>query len=350
MKTPKTLVIIGNGIASWRVNAALERKFVDWRIVRIAKDEFAPRCSFRTTAINCLRATQKGISPLGDIIVDSYMEFKRFYDSESPDGVDESFEYQIWDPKNPKESERWEKRFGKGESIQEIEGVVLARPQIAVKQEAYIISPENFCRWQDQRLKNTMIVNDHVIGIEKEKRGYQVKTIGGESFFADALFLCAGYMSHQFIDLFESEQAIDVLNRSKPVRGSYMSAESKLGDRSFSLAFGKHHLIYRKRDDLLILGSSSENDSSIQLPMEDELLHIYRKISGILKDPSLLPPFEKWRKFNGIRHKGAKRMPFWGEVGENLYAVHGLYKNAFSFSFLASNEIVDKFASDSDFL
>lgn len=341
MENSETLVIIGNGIASWRLNEELEKKFIDARIVRIGRDEFAPKCSLRTTSINCLRGTEKGISPLGDLIVDSQAEFEAFYISERPSGVEKGYEYQLWDGSDDESDARWSKRHKENDSFGHIEGIELKTPLKGARMPAYLINPALFYLWQKSRLKRSEYIQDYVVEARRDGKGFFVRTQAGVEIYADKLFICAGYLSHHFMDLVEDEKVLDYLSRCKPVRGSFLRHPTgEEFNTSFSIAFDKHHLIFRNSDQSVLLGSTSENDSSLQTPMTEALYEIYDKIRERLADPSILPPKEDWEVVSGIRHKGAKRMPFWGELAPNCYGVFGLYKNAFSFSFLAAKELV----------
>ena len=75
--------------------------------------------------------------------------------------------------------------------------------------------------------------------------------------------------------------------------------------------------------------------------MEREAFAIYDFVDSHLKDFNL-PPKEKWRVKHGIRFKGAKRTPWWGQISENCYGVFGLYKNAFSFSIIAGKDVATR--------
>ncbi|MEX0798452.1 MAG: FAD-dependent oxidoreductase [Bacteriovoracaceae bacterium] len=337
---PKTLIIIGNGIASWRVNAELEKKFVDTKIIRIGTDEFAPGCSFRSTAVNCLRGTKKNISRLGDLIVDSHLEFESFYQENAPHGVDKTYEWQLWD-QNGENRDKWEKRYGPGGEIDEVDGIKLSHKFQGCQSPAYLINPELFYRWQVQQFQNTEYLNEFVTEVNRKDSGFLVKTHNGLEVFGEKLFICGGYLSHNFMDLVEDGLAKDYLQRCKPVRGSFMSSKAAWPGKGLSLAVGSSHLIFRESDQTLMIGSTSENNSALQVPMQNELEMIYQKILGALKDPRILPPREMWTIVNGVRHKGVKREPFWGELSPNCHGVFGLYKNAFSFSFLAAKKLVE---------
>lgn len=340
MKTTKTIVIVGNGVAAWRVNAELEKKFIDSKIIRIGSEVFSPKCSFRTTSINCLRGVQKGISPLGDLMYDSHMEFEEFFNKEVPKGVNEGHEWQLWSDAGGN-SDKWERRYSEWEELDEVEGIKLSSPMKAVNSKAYLIDPYEYYQWHKSQFKNSEYLDDLVIEVNKIGNKFEVKTQNSSIITADKLILCAGYMAQDFLPLVDDDKLKDYLNRSKPVRGTYLETDFEIGDKSFSLAIESKHLIYRGSDKKLLIGSTSENNNSCQMPMGREAFAIYDFVTSHLQGFNL-PPKEKWRLKHGIRFKGAKRTPWWGKVCENCYGVFGLYKNAFSFSINAGKDIATR--------
>jgi len=338
MKTPQTFIIIGNGVAAWRVNAELERKFVDAKSLRVASETFAPACSFRSTAINCLRGTQRGISALGDLIVDSHEEFCAFMNKENPDGVLKTHEYQVWDPDSQESSTKWERRFGAHEEFDSIEGLALGKTYRGVKSEAYLIDPYQFYQWHIGQFNNTEEIDDHVIEVTKYAGRHRIITQKGREVFADKIFLCAGHSSPVFSSLISDAKCLNYLSRSKPVKGAYLYKAAVGSELNFSLALEGKHLIFRNGD--LLIGSTSENDSSITYQDAEQTRSLYDYVSKHLSDPGFLPKFDEMEIKVGVRHKGPKRTPFWGECAENIYGVFGLYKNGFSFSFKAAKDLV----------
>lgn len=338
MKTTKTIVIVGNGVAAWRINAELEKKFIDSKIIRIGSEAFSPKCSYRTTSINCLRGVQKGISPLGDLMYDSHMEFEEFFNKEAPGGVNEGHEWQLWSDAGGN-SDKWERRYSRWEELDEVEGIKFSTPMKAIKSKAYLIDPYEYYQWHKAQFKNTEHLNDFVIEVNRKEDKFEVKTQNSNTLIADKLILCAGYMSQDFLSLVDDEKVKDYLNRSKPVRGTYLETDFEFGNKSFSLAIESKHLIYRSSDKKLLIGSTSENNNSCQFPMTKEVFDIYDFVNSHLSNFNL-PPKDNWRVKHGIRFKGAKRTPWWGSVSDNCYGVFGLYKNAFTFSIKAAKEVV----------
>lgn len=279
--------------------------------------------------------------------MDSHEEFVEFFNKERPGGIDQGFEWQLWDGAVSETDSKWARRHKISQVYNEVNGIKLASPLKGVKMPAYFWNPSLFYIWQKQRFKRTEYLQDYVIGVSSFGEGYKLICQSGEEIFADLLFICAGYLSSEFLGIVKNETARDHLQRSKPVRGSFLRFQSdKPIASSFSLALDKRHLIFRESDQSVLLGSTSENDSAVQIPMHQELSQVYLEVKASLaafggesSKAFELPPIEEWEIVHGVRHKGAKRMPFWGELAPNCYGIFGLYKNAFSFSFLAAKQL-----------
>jgi hypothetical protein len=170
----KEFVIIGNGVASKILAMYLYKEF-QRPITIIANEDFAPMCSTRSTAINCLRGTQKGLSALGDMIVDSYDEFVEFYNEYVINGslcepgcgvvsgIEKTVELQLWQENR----ERWLRRFGKCEQYDRLPFFHnnLNECFEGYQSDAYIFHPEVFLEWLDNQCEKEFI-NDYVINVQ----------------------------------------------------------------------------------------------------------------------------------------------------------------------------------------
>lgn len=323
------IAIIGNGIAAWCINKYLRDRDSSLIIDRFGEDTHVPTCSYRTTSINCMRGTKKGISPLGDLMVDSMNEFIEFFNREKTAGICSTFEYQLWDEFD----EKYTKRFDDFELIDSIENINLSHQMRCYKSQAFLINPYEF--YKSLKLNSTKSPFVRELSFKDSK--YFLKADGYEDTY-DKVILCAGLNNAIFSDLFTNNDAIDFVKRSKPVKGDYLYLKKEHNYPTLSLAIKNHHLIFRP--DEILIGSTSFNENDSYLIKEDELKNLYQEVSKHVKIE--LPAYEEFQPICGVRAKGRKRMPFWGEVGDNLYMVGGLYKNAFSFSFLASRELASK--------
>lgn len=318
--------IIGNGIAAWCVNKYLLNKDKNLEILRFGNDDFLRTCSLRSTSINCMRGTQKGISPLGDLMVDSMNEFISYINKYPNSGAIKSFEMQCW----KSEDSKFTKRFKTNSKINEVEEIKLAQDFYSFQSEAYLINPLEFYK----NLELEDVKGNIVKNVLRKNNQYHLISDTGE-FVVDKLILCAGINNSLFKDLIDDEDALDFIERTKPVKGDYLYLRCDHKIKPKSIAIENHHLIFRHNE--LLIGSTSFNENDIQLINHEALQAVYKNIKDAIHFQ--LPAYEKFEKICGIRAKGRKRMPYWNQVGEDLFLIGGLYKNAFSFAFKAAQDI-----------
>jgi hypothetical protein len=329
MNISMKIAIIGNGIAAWCINKYLRNTSDDLLIHRFGDDSMMPTCSFRTTSINCMRGTKKGISALGDLMVDSMHEFMRFNQHEKSNGIYETFEYQLWD----KEDDKFTQRFESYKEILEVDEIKLQRKMLSYKSKAFLIDPYLFY----QGLNLEPVKANFVSSLVFKNNLYHLEANGFKEQY-DKIILCCGLHNNLFIDLFQNEDAKDFVKRTKPVKGDYLYLQTQHNYASKSLAIKNHHLIFRPNE--ILIGSTSFNEDATYKIKTKELKKVYDDIINSVRIE--LPAFNKFQAICGIRAKGRKRMPYWDEVGPNLYMIGGLYKNAFSFSFLAAKDLSHK--------
>ena len=338
----KHIVIIGNGVASKCVVFELNKLGFD-NITVIASESFAPMCSTRTTAINCLRGTERGNSNLGDTIIDSFNIFEDFYNLYNPLGISKTFEMHTTPVAPDDLIAKWKRRYKNYDKGFEFSlfNKPLNNELFYIENDAYIISPEIYFDWFNSINKFTLI--DDVV---EEITDMQIFTSKGLSIIADELIICTSYMSKNFSHLVADEKLKHSLLHSKPVAGSYLkfkiedfnSDELNLKN-PYCFRIDEVHLIIRPDLDDVLLGSTSTNNSNDMTGDVSGLLNQYNKLSKHLLGVVKLPSFESAEVITGVRHKSQKRTPYWGEIGKNKYAIWGLYKNAFSFSNMAARKI-----------
>ena len=215
------------------------------------------------------------------------------------------------------------------------------------KSDAYIFDPEIFYEWLDANTTFELI-NDRVIAVEEQK----VKTLNGQEFSYKHLYLCTSYMSDQFASLVVNEKLKRTLLHSKPVAGSYLSfpihlfesAEIDLSE-PFSFVIDEIHFIVRPGSGDVLLGATTENQSLSFVPNEKGLQEQYDRFCDYVGGALSMPEFTQAKQICGIRHKGQRRTPVWGQVAPGVSAVWGLYKNAFTLAFLASEDLVGQLES-----
>lgn len=334
----KTIVTVGDGVAAWCLHYSLRNSGV--KLINISAPAYFKACSRSSTAINCLRGTTPGNSPLGDTIIDSMEEFLKFNESEKPQGVFEGFEYQILEDKT---IHKWERRYPEFHNVAENDFLtsLIKSKNLYHKVPAHFINVSEFEKWMKSKVQGVNYIEGFVDNIEQEGSGYLVST-NSQSIQADKVVLCTGSLTH-LLSHNINENFKYFIDHSKPVTGGYLELRNASNlnfswDESFVLAIEKYHFIYRKEEDAIQIGSTSKNNDALELPLNKMLEEIYKHIDTYTNFE--LPPFESFEMVTGVRHKGHLRRPFWGQVDDfELYAICGLYKNAFSFSFKAARDI-----------
>ncbi len=340
----KTIVTVGNGVAAWCLHFYL--RGTGAKVISISADDFFSPCSSTSTAINCLRGTERGNSPLGDCIIDSMDEFESFYDVHKPDGVSEGHEYQILEESS---ISKWERRYPKFFPIFDHEFLkkYIKNKTLYFKVKAYFFDIRKFESWIKEKARPSRVISDLVIDIDRRENKYIVKT-KSEAIEADSVVLCTNHLTSLLTKNISAEFRY-YLDHSKAVAGGYLefreaSASGFIFDESFVLAIEKYHFIYRKEEDVIQIGSSSKNKSAIEAPLLSELHEIYEHVKDHVTFK--LPLKEEFTAKSGVRHKGYLRRPFWGLIDDHqLYTICGLYKNAWSFSFKAAKDVAFKIAS-----
>lgn len=338
----KKIIVVGNGIAAKCVVYFLNRRGFN-NITLIADDKKAPSCSVRSTSTNCLRGTESGVSDLGDLILKSYRDFELFFSENSPDGVSKSIETHTT-PVETKKLDRWRRRYSKFDTKSQFEYFTSTFNQKfhSVDNEAYFIFPEILFDWFDRSLSYNFVEGFVTKVGEKE-----IETDSNERLEFDTLVLCTSYLTKDFSDIVREDIQIP-LEKSKPVPGTYLSFPIALFDcakieltRDYCFRIDDIHLLVRPTAGDVLIGSTSKSNVLDHSHDLEAMKEMYDRFSSYLEGVLSLPDFDDGQLITGIRHKGRARRPFWGKVNNDIYAVWGLYKNAFTFAFTAGEEIAD---------
>lgn len=322
-----SVLIVGDGIAAWCLSFYLNQ--VGKACDHFSQEKISSACSLNSTAINCLRGTQKGISFLGDLMVDSYHDFSKFNERFLPAGVTEGVEVHFFN-----DLDRFKRRYPnfakhKGEyPVQNFDYYQL--------EPAQMISPEKLKIWFHQQAHKTQYQSVWVRSIEAYKNGFRVKA-GGDELFYKEVYLCGGAMMNTLARGFSS--VFDTyLDFSTAVCGSYYEYEidEDFYPEDISFSLDKYHVIIHGREGKLLVGSTSQ-PGALKLPSPE-----LSEIDTFARDRMQIdiPPLEEAKIKTGLRFKGRKRTPFWGEIAPGLKVVCGLYKNGYSFAFKAAKDLV----------
>jgi hypothetical protein len=334
----KNIVTIGDGIAAWCLHDEL-LKLPNVKITNISSSDLFNPCSLSTTSLNCLRGTRRGLTDLGDKVIDSYEVFEEFYKTENPSGVYEGIEYQLW---REDQHEKWMRRYSdylRTEDNPFLQDKLISKFNYQ-KNDAYFIEPIKLKQWFRSRHSEVNYVSGFVTSINKVNEQYTLTSSLGSNEKFDKVVLCTNHATH-LLGRGYSEKFDYYLSHCKPVAGTYLEIplpESFVGS-NYNIAIGSHHFIVRSDSKRLQVGSTSDNKVDIDLPNNKDILNLYNNLQRCFTFE--LPDFDSFKKYVGIRHKGFERNPFWGKISgnESIYSVCGLYKNAFSFSFLAAKEL-----------
>lgn len=342
----KHIVIIGHGLAARCVIFNLNQLGFN-NITVISSNAYAPQCSTRTTAINCLRGTKPGKSPLGDLILKTFADFEKFNNKFAPEGIYKTLETHCTPLDTPK-LEAWNRRYneyGKKNHFQYF-SKMLSDEYYFIDNEAYIFSPEIFYSWM-----KTQSEYDIIEGVVTSVFDKTVTLKTGENIQFDELVVCTSYMTKDFSKLVADEKLRHQLMHSKPVPGSYLKFNINLFNkdeldltRTYCFRIDEIHLIVRHDSQDVLIGATSTNNSMDDTGdikgMQDQMDRLKKYLAGVVT----LPDLSQGELITGIRHKGQQRTPYWGKINDNIYAVWGLYKNAFTFAFTAGEEISKKIA------
>ncbi len=325
-------IILGDGICSdlflWHLSSSELSK--GKKILKISSSKLFPPCSHFSTSYASLSGIKKGVSELGDLIYESYHELEKFLEDEGPLGVFEGKHFLL-----PEENKRenFIKRFvGLDEFFyrdQKFEGKQL---------KAHLFDYEIFSKWIKNEIHQRCsleFLDDTVLEFLPKLKS--VKTHSGNYFLYKNIIFCTGaYTSFLFKKGLTSVE--DHLFSSKIVPGNYITFKNvNIGKDSFVFSQGHSNMIYRSFTRTLLFGGTTNKNQVFALN-KAELQNQYEQLGKILGDN--LPPFDSGTIQTGNRHKGKKRRPFWGKVDENVWGIWGVYKNGFTFPFLAGKQLV----------
>lgn len=336
------LLVIGNGLSAklflFELFNSNEINCQNLTIAQVFSEELAPSCTMRSTATISLNGIEEGISPLGDLLQNSYKSFIEFYDNKKPKGIDQVSQYIL--ASNEKESDKLQRRFS---NLVTLDHSMLSKPMSGIVLDSFLVSPSIFLKWIDLHLnyQNIHKFNDFVLSIAKVSETlFVINFKSGLSLYAKNLILCNGAYSKIFENHFSNE--IEPRD-SKVVAGSFLEKDFDYPS-SFYFTFDGHNLIYRKEDQKLILGSSSQQ-GSYECPDLMELKKIYELFCSNTK--LNMGPFETFSFVNGLRLKGKKRTPFYGLQAKtkNIFLINGLYKNGYTYSFYLSKKVISEISS-----
>ena len=354
-------IVIGNGIGGLSflyelasTQSPLKNK--KWAVV-FSHDLFLP-CSYRTTSTVSLSRIDEGVSPLGDLLYNSFFHFKKniyqklleSYQYESSIGIEKITKEMVFFDTNEKK-----KALLRYHDFSTYNGDVfsslktkdcLARSD----EDSYLIYPEVFQRvLLAEALKelDVEVISDFVgsiVSTSTEQESYFVLSGQQNDYEASFIFDGRGAYQREFASFYPTGfNQVEVEKRKlKTVTGSYLSCFLKNPlKNSFYIVIDDVNFIYRSRSNELIIGSTS-HENVLHVPALIELKSKYLLLLNFLSDEFRLsmPNFSDFAVHTGFRSKAKKRTPVLEKVGDykNYFAMSGLYKNGYTTSFFLSHE------------
>ncbi len=250
---------------------------------------------------------QEGLSPLGDLLVDSYKKFCQFYDEENPEGVEKVDHYILYS----NQDQKLVKRFGVPRSLdfrnKTFEGHRLTSHLIRPKTFLEFLFPQN-------KITQHFLTTTELQKIIKEVQQQKMKII-----------FCSGALGHKSIEAPKS---------SKIVAGAYYELGLDLGAKSFIFTTEEGNLIYEASESKIFLGATSEPN---EFALPD--LKCLETIRGFYAQffPELLEV--KAHLKVGLRLKGSKRYPRMMKLQDGLILMDSLYKNGWSLPFSLCDKV-----------
>ena len=258
-------------------------------------------CSLHSTGIVSAFGMKPGSSLRGNQICTSVQRAENFFARNSPEGVKKVPHFYVHSKKTS-----W----------------------------CHLITPDVYLNWLEE--KNQCEYWDEYV---EEVDGNRVKTASGKIFEGRAIFLASGAYIKKENKFFPFHPSVA---ESSVVKGSYGIFENiDWGESGFVFSCGKTNLVYRCESKKIIIGGTVDLEEGME-PNREAVKNYY----DILSTFFILPSFGLIRLGAGLRHRGRKRMPFWGKMGNNVYGISGLYKNGWSLSFLAAEEVLQQLNLD----
>ncbi|CBW26636.1 hypothetical protein BMS_1813 [Halobacteriovorax marinus SJ] len=326
------LIIVGNGICAQSILFEIRKSprfnLDTLKIAHVFNDKLLSPCSENTTSVVSLSGVSKGVSPLGDLIYDSYDYTAQLARLELSDYFHSASQYHIFE--DDTNSDQFNKRYDLPRKHQ-----LLEREFLAHKDECFVVDNTSLLKYLEE-LNSSLNLNkiqDTLVHIDDSR---VIHLASGKKISAKKVILAMGAYSNHFLPSIEHAH----LSYSKKVPGDYVSFTNlDLGKECFVLTKGHYNLVYRSfSKEVLIGGTTLKNDLSATefMPLDE----LYQYFSKFIDD---IPKLMSGEIRKGLRHKGRKRMPFLGEISSGIYSFHGVYKNGFTFSFYMANQFIRDF-------
>ncbi len=319
------ILVVGDGVSAKALLWELEQQISEKKILQVSSDKLFPKTSLSSTAIVAKHGMRTGVSPLGDLLCQGVEHFMKNVYSTGLMGMEKS---SFFDLSHKTDLEKLESRYGKVELCEP--GCLpygQTQPDVYFTLEDCIfINPKVFLSSLDEQF-NIPLKNKTLIGVEDHCAFF----LGGDKIHFKKLILCHGIGLTQLSGLgIKTEKTI------KEVPGAFLRWKINLDVKSFAYGLGGSNLVYRKDDQSLMLGGSTQQKEIFSADHE-ALKSFYNKALSFGLD--WIPSLETAEVLIGARVKGPKRTPLFEEIKDDVFILGAAYKNGWSQAFWGAKKI-----------
>jgi len=294
----KSCAVIGDGVAANTFIFYLLEKSKDIEVTQFFEESFFPKSSTKSTAIVANRNIAMGVSEYGDLLYKSFIELNHFYSKYSEHFID-SIEIVT------------HKTFGNGVDFHRKFPEAKKSPYgFEFSEDAFLFYPSEFLA----KLREFNYIKRESLIISSYDQ------LAKYDFIVD----CSGHYM----------KFLNTSGDSKTTSGAYLRTNFNF-DHSFSISMHHCNLIYRKKYQELIIGSSTGD----AIMSKKDFNHLRGCFKTLTDYKLVLPEFHEFELIRSFRHKMRKRLPVWRELSDNRFINGGYYKNGYQFSFLAAKEL-----------
>lgn len=375
------LVVLGQGIASEMALLGLLEGLVArgvtsdqslfgqcTMITQISYPPLYPSVSLRSTAHVGVNGVEKGLSPLGDLIVAGVLELEKFLESHTQTGIYAGEHFHLYKKNDLARAQKLARRFGPNtQQGPLIDFLISKNDWHYYKTPEYVFYPLHFFSFlqkKKEKLLTQLNIDFHqIVGkvttIDPGQQKVIVDERGGQEIHYDFLICGLGAFNvatHPF-------KNSDEIKYGQLRAGSYWSIEvdSHRAQQIFKMDDHKARVISLDGATMVIrksplgfsvlLGGTSSHKKAYIADARLELYQQYLKFIELF--PSLVEiDFSQGEISTGLRHHLPKRMPYVGGMSgknlllsliseqgigndfESLIRIEGLYKNGYNFAFL----------------
>ncbi len=304
------VIVVGSGVAAHAFLEEAVREKFDGSILWVSAPGQLTPCSLRSTALVARQGVRRGVSPLGDLLVEGCKRFSQWCARVSPAGVEPLINWYWPRPSHPSDKEYLIRRFGAAE----------------YSEKGWIVDAPVFFPFLGQRLSGLLDLQREealVTALRENGDHVELQTWRGEKWRGKQVLLATGAHGRLF------PLSADAVPQGQAVPGHFLVWEGvDWPHPTTRWKVGPWNLIYRSKQRTLWPGSSVEKDG-ITAPRIQQFRPLWREMNRLFEN---LPPLDQARVITGIRHRGEGRRPYAGLLPGHTrtYRLTGLYKSGFT--------------------